>query len=173
MAEQTQGCRDEPFPELPTDLHPNSYQKGLGSSLKTQKIALHPWNERRKKGVLKGKFLHGFDHHQLFGYQRQSCQSTQCHSLKSVFMCMVGTVCPSVTITLFESKYVYFLLPNYVILLTCGMMVSLERRSCSPKLAMLMPSITIFPSAASRIRKIPKAKDDFPAPVLPTIPTYK
>lgn len=126
---------------------------GPGSSLKTQKRALHPCNKRRKKGVLKGMFLHGFALHQLFGYQRQSCQSTQCCSLSSVFF--------------------YFLLPNYVFLLTWGMMVSLERRSCSPKLAMLMPSITIFPSAASRIRKIPKAKDDFPAPVLPTIPTYK
>lgn len=39
--------------------------------------------------------------------------------------------------------------------------------------AMLTPSINIFPFAASKILKIPKAREDFPAPVLPTIPTWK
>lgn len=43
--------------------------------------------------------------------------------------------------------------------------------SWSPISAMFIPSMEIFPFAASRILKIPRARDDFPAPVLPTIPT--
>jgi len=39
-------------------------------------------------------------------------------------------------------------------------------------LAIFTPSIKIRPSAASIIRKSAKAKEVFPAPVLPTIPTY-
>lgn len=61
----------------------------------------------------------------------------------------------------------------FFVLLTWGMMVILERRSCRPTSAMLMPSIIILPFAASKILKIPKAREDFPAPVRPTIPTYK
>lgn len=38
---------------------------------------------------------------------------------------------------------------------------------------MLTPSMKIFPLAASKILKIPRAREDFPAPVLPTIPTWK
>ncbi len=55
---------------------------------------------------------------------------------------------------------------------TCGIMVIRDLSSCSPISAMFIPSMKIFPFAASRIRKIPRARDDFPAPVLPTIPTW-
>lgn len=48
-----------------------------------------------------------------------------------------------------------------------------DLRSCSPISAMLTPSMKIFPFAASKILKIPRASEDFPAPVLPTIPTWK
>lgn len=71
-------------------------------------------------------------------------------------------------------QYFYCSICTAVLLvLTWGMMVILERRSWRPIWAMLIPSIKIRPFAASRIRKIPKARDDFPAPVLPTIPTCK
>lgn len=56
---------------------------------------------------------------------------------------------------------------------TWGMMVMRDRRSWSPISAMSTPSIKIFPFAASRILKIPRAREDFPAPVLPTIPTWE
>lgn len=46
----------------------------------------------------------------------------------------------------------------------------LNRKSWSPIFAMLIPSIIISPSAASLIRNKPKVREDFPAPVLPTIP---
>lgn len=51
------------------------------------------------------------------------------------------------------------------------MIVMRDLKSCSPTSAMLMPSMQIFPFEASRILKMPRARDDFPAPVLPTIPT--
>lgn len=46
-----------------------------------------------------------------------------------------------------------------------------DRRSCSPMSAKSTPSMKIFPFAASKILKIPRASEDFPAPVRPTIPT--
>lgn len=49
-------------------------------------------------------------------------------------------------------------------------MVILNRKSWSPIFAILIPSIIISPSAASLIRNKPKVSEDFPAPVLPTIP---
>lgn len=48
----------------------------------------------------------------------------------------------------------------------------LNRKSWSPIFAILIPSIIISPSAASLIRNKPKVSEDFPAPVLPTIPIY-
>lgn len=51
-------------------------------------------------------------------------------------------------------------------------MVILNRKSWSPIFAILIPSIIISPSAASLIRNKPKVREDFPAPVLPTIPTW-
>lgn len=56
---------------------------------------------------------------------------------------------------------------------TWGMIVMRDLRSWSPMSAMLTPSMKIFPLAASKILKIPRASEDFPAPVLPTIPTWK
>lgn len=52
-------------------------------------------------------------------------------------------------------------------------MVSLDRRSSSPMFAIFIPSTTIDPKEASIIRNNAKVSDDLPAPVLPTIPTYK
>ncbi|TNN45539.1 hypothetical protein EYF80_044265 [Liparis tanakae] len=43
-------------------------------------------------------------------------------------------------------------------------MVMRDRRSWSPMSAMLTPSIKIFPLAASKILKMPRAREDFPAP---------
>lgn len=54
---------------------------------------------------------------------------------------------------------------------TWGMMVILKRRSCRPILAMLTSSIMISPSAGSLMRNKPRVRDDFPAPVRPTMPT--
>lgn len=54
---------------------------------------------------------------------------------------------------------------------TWGIIVTLNRRSWSPILAMLIPSTRISPSAASLIRNKPRVSEDFPAPVLPTMPT--
>lgn len=56
---------------------------------------------------------------------------------------------------------------------TWGMIVMRDLRSWRPMSAMSTPSIKIFPFAASKILKIPRASEDFPAPVLPTIPTWK
>ena len=55
--------------------------------------------------------------------------------------------------------------------LTCGRMGMLKRRLCRPILAMFTPSMMISPSADSLIRNKPRVRDDFPAPVRPTIPT--
>ena len=43
-------------------------------------------------------------------------------------------------------------------------------RSCRPMVEMSTPSIRIFPPAASINLNRPRVNDDFPAPVLPTIP---
>lgn len=50
-------------------------------------------------------------------------------------------------------------------------MVSLERNVCNPNLDMSISSITILPPAGSIILNKLKVKEDFPAPVRPTIPT--
>lgn len=57
-------------------------------------------------------------------------------------------------------------------LCTWGMMVTLKRRSWSPIVAMLIPSMRISPLAASLIRNKPRVREDLPAPVRPTMPTY-
>ena len=57
--------------------------------------------------------------------------------------------------------------------LTCGMIVIRDLRSCRPRDEVLTPSMIIDPPAGSMIRNRAKVKDDLPAPVLPTIPTYK
>lgn len=53
-----------------------------------------------------------------------------------------------------------------------GMMESLDRKSCSPNSCISMPSIMILPSFLANLNKA-AIKDDFPAPVLPTIPIFK
>ena len=53
------------------------------------------------------------------------------------------------------------------------MMVSLERRSCSPILEISTPSMTIFPPADSRIRNRATVRLDLPAPVRPKIPIWR
>lgn len=55
--------------------------------------------------------------------------------------------------------------------ITWGMMVSRDRKSCSPILEISIPSIRIRPPALSRIRNNAKVRVDLPAPVRPTIPT--
>ena len=56
---------------------------------------------------------------------------------------------------------------------TWGMMVSLDRSSCRPSVATSTPSIMILPSTDSMIRNNDKAREDLPAPVRPTTPTYR
>lgn len=46
-----------------------------------------------------------------------------------------------------------------------------DRRSLSPKLLMSTLSIVMEPSLTDNLNNAP-IKDDFPAPVLPTIPIY-
>ena len=53
------------------------------------------------------------------------------------------------------------------------MMVSFDLRSYSPMCSAFSPSILICPSEASIIRNNANVMDDFPAPVLPTMPTWK
>jgi len=55
---------------------------------------------------------------------------------------------------------------------TCGIIVRRLRNVCNPILDMSTPSTRIDPSAASTIRNKLRVKEDFPAPVRPTIPTY-
>lgn len=55
---------------------------------------------------------------------------------------------------------------------SCGMMLSLERRSWSPIREMSTPSIRIFPAVGSTIRNRVWIKVDLPLPVLPTIPVF-
>jgi len=53
-----------------------------------------------------------------------------------------------------------------------GMMEILDRKLCNPNSCISIPSIMILPSLKANLNKA-KIKDDFPAPVLPTIPTCK
>lgn len=50
------------------------------------------------------------------------------------------------------------------------MIVSFDRTSPSPILAMSSPSMYIEPPAASRMRNRQRVRDDLPAPVRPTTP---
>jgi hypothetical protein len=52
------------------------------------------------------------------------------------------------------------------------MMVSADLSLASPSEAMLMPSILMQPPVPSMILKSDKVSEDFPAPVLPTMPTF-
>ena len=52
------------------------------------------------------------------------------------------------------------------------MMVILDLRSCRPSREILTLSTRMIPPAGSIIRNIAKARDDLPAPVRPTMPTY-
>lgn len=52
------------------------------------------------------------------------------------------------------------------------MIVILERKSCNPREAISIPSIDIDPFTASMMRNNDNVKEDFPAPVLPTMPTF-
>ena len=72
----------------------------------------------------------------------------------------------------FCSRTITINLPLHVCVpcFTCGIMVSRARRSLSPMVAISTPSMTILPPDFSRIRNNAKAKDDFPAPVRPTMP---
>ena len=56
---------------------------------------------------------------------------------------------------------------------TCGMTVSLDLRLCSPIELVSLPSMIIFPDAASMIRNKDRATVDLPAPVRPTTPIYQ
>ena len=58
-------------------------------------------------------------------------------------------------------------------LLACGNIVIFSRKSCSPMLLIFIPSIIISPLDASTNLNSANAMDDFPAPVLPTMPIYK
>lgn len=51
-----------------------------------------------------------------------------------------------------------------------GIMESLDLNSCSPSSWISIPSIIILPSLKANLNKA-AIKEDFPAPVLPTIPT--
>lgn len=53
---------------------------------------------------------------------------------------------------------------------TCGMMVSFERRSCRPISAIFTWSMVISPAAASSSLNRQSVMEDFPAPVRPTMP---
>uniref|UniRef100_A0A7C9EIF7 Uncharacterized protein n=1 Tax=Opuntia streptacantha TaxID=393608 RepID=A0A7C9EIF7_OPUST len=55
---------------------------------------------------------------------------------------------------------------------SCGIMLNLDRRSCSPIEEMLMPSMVICPAAGSIIRNSACMRVDLPLPVLPTIPVF-
>lgn len=53
-----------------------------------------------------------------------------------------------------------------------GMMESLDRKAFNPNSCISMSSIIILPSFIANLNKA-AIKDDFPAPVLPTIPICK
>ena len=59
-----------------------------------------------------------------------------------------------------------------MISITCGRMVSCDLSWWRPKVLISLPSILMLPPAASMIRNRLKVRDDFPAPVRPTIPTW-
>ena len=71
---------------------------------------------------------------------------------------------------IFKFEDYFSTLLYHCLLVTCGMMVSLDLRSCSPIVLIFIPSMLISPPAASMIRNKDNVMDDFPAPVLPTIP---
>lgn len=56
---------------------------------------------------------------------------------------------------------------------TCGIMVSLERKSCRPMVEMSWPSIHMLPPAALMMRKRARVNEDLPAPVRPTMPILR
>ena len=56
---------------------------------------------------------------------------------------------------------------------TCGIMVSFDLRSCSPIMVMSQPSILTQPCAGSIRRKRPSIREDLPAPVRPTTPSWR
>ena len=58
------------------------------------------------------------------------------------------------------------------VLSTCGMMVNFDLRSWRPRSDTLIPSMEMYPPAASMMRNNARAKEDLPAPVLPTIPIF-
>ena len=51
--------------------------------------------------------------------------------------------------------------------------MSLDLTSCKPYFDMSWPSMRMEPSAASMIRNRAKVREDLPAPVRPTIPTWE
>jgi len=53
------------------------------------------------------------------------------------------------------------------------MIVSFDRKSCRPRVAISSPSMMILPMAFSIMRNNAMVSEDFPAPVLPTIPIFK
>ena len=55
---------------------------------------------------------------------------------------------------------------------SCGMMLSLDRKSWRPILQISTSSITIVPSLGSTMRKRACINVDFPLPVRPTTPTF-
>ena len=55
---------------------------------------------------------------------------------------------------------------------SCGMMLSLDLRSCSPMVQMSTQSTSIWPIVGSTIRKRACIRVDLPLPVLPTIPVF-
>ena len=73
------------------------------------------------------------------------------------------------TIEYIRRRFCY-LLKLLVELFTCGMIVSFDLRSWSPKLCMDTPSIFIDPPADSMMRNSESAIELLPAPVRPTTP---
>jgi hypothetical protein len=55
---------------------------------------------------------------------------------------------------------------------SCGIIVNLDLKSYNPNLLTSTLSIKIVPSTGSMSRKRAKVREDFPAPVRPTIPTF-
>ena len=53
------------------------------------------------------------------------------------------------------------------------MTVRWERRSCRPRAVMSSPSMTMRPAAGSIRRNSDKVRLDLPAPVRPTMPTWR
>lgn len=54
---------------------------------------------------------------------------------------------------------------------TCGITDSLDLKSCRPSSAISIPSILIVPFDSASLRRADN-REDFPAPVRPTMPTY-